>query len=84
MIKRVGPIGVSTPQEQPICAGLNYTKKERCIMLSNLGAMIGIEILKASRSRMPLFTALGFLLMPLMDAFFMSSSKTPILRGGQA
>ena len=39
---------------------------------------IWIELHKATRSRMPLFTALGFLLMPLVDAFFMIILKDPV------
>ena len=45
--------------------------------MNNLANAIWIELLKASRSRMPLFTALGFLLMPLVDAFFMIILKDP-------
>ena len=39
---------------------------------------IWMELCKARRSRMPLFTALGFLLMPLVDAFFMIILKDPV------
>ena len=39
--------------------------------MNNLSAMIWVELRKALRSRMPLFTLLGFLLMPVVDAFFM-------------
>ena len=39
---------------------------------------VWIELRKATRSRMPLFTALGFLLMPLVDAFFMIILKDPV------
>ncbi len=45
--------------------------------MRDLAAMIRVEALKAVRSRMPLFTALGFLLMPLVDAFFMIILKDP-------
>jgi ABC-2 type transport system permease protein len=39
--------------------------------------MVRVELLKAARSRMPIFTLLGFLLMPLMAAFFMIILKDP-------
>jgi ABC-2 type transport system permease protein len=42
-----------------------------------LMSMIWVELYKAGRSRMVLFTLLGFLLMPLMDAFFMIILKDP-------
>jgi ABC-2 type transport system permease protein len=45
--------------------------------MRDLAAMIRVEALKAVRSRMPLFTGLGFLLMPLVDAFFMIILKDP-------
>ena len=45
--------------------------------MHNLADTIWIELHKAIRSRMPLFTALGFLLMPLVDAFFMIILKDP-------
>jgi ABC-2 type transport system permease protein len=45
--------------------------------MNNLADMIWIEIHKATRSRMPLLTALGFLLVPLVDAFFMIILKDP-------
>lgn len=46
--------------------------------MRNLIDMIWIEVRKATRSRMPLFTALGFLLLPLVDAFFMIILKDPV------
>jgi ABC-2 type transport system permease protein len=39
--------------------------------------MMRVELLKAFRSRMPLWTALGFLLLPLADTFFMIILKDP-------
>jgi ABC-2 type transport system permease protein len=38
---------------------------------------VWIELRKATRSRMPLFTALGFLLLPLVGAFLMFVVKDP-------
>lgn len=46
--------------------------------MGNLADMIWIEVRKAKRSRMPIFTALGFLLLPLVDAFFMIILKDPV------
>ena len=46
-------------------------------MLPNLRDAIWIETRKALRSRMPVATLLGFLLMPLMVAFFMVILKDP-------
>jgi ABC-2 type transport system permease protein len=46
-------------------------------MLSYLADAIWIEARKAQRSRMPPATALGFLLMPLVVAFFMVILKDP-------
>jgi ABC-2 type transport system permease protein len=45
--------------------------------MRNLANMIWVEWYKAGRSRMPIFTALGFLLMPLVDTFFMIILKDP-------
>lgn len=45
--------------------------------MRDLANMIWIETLKVRRSRLPIYTALGFLLMPLMDAFFMVILKDP-------
>src|SRR5271169_6685528 len=49
---------------------------EECGM-SSLSDMIWIELRKAIRSRMPLWTALGSLLMPLGIAFLIFVSKNP-------
>lgn len=43
----------------------------------NLMTMIRIETLKALRSRVPMFTALGFMMLPLAAAFFMFVLKDP-------
>lgn len=43
----------------------------------NLVAMLWIELLKAARSKMPVLTALGFLLVPLVGAFLMIIYKDP-------
>ncbi len=43
----------------------------------NLAAAVWSEILKARRSRMPLLTALGFSLVPLMGGFFMILLRDP-------
>jgi ABC-2 type transport system permease protein len=45
--------------------------------MKNLSQAIWIESLKARRSRMPLLTGLGFLLIPLMGGFFMVILKDP-------
>ena len=45
--------------------------------MNNLSGMIWIEFRKAIRSRMPLFTALGSLFMPLGVAFLIFVSKNP-------
>lgn len=47
--------------------------------MSNLGQAIWVEFLKARRSRMPLFTAIGFSLLPLAGGFFMIILKDPEL-----
>jgi len=47
--------------------------------MSNLAQAIWVEMLKARRSRMPLFTALGFALLPLALGFFMVILKDPEL-----
>src|SRR3990172_8648329 len=49
---------------------------EDCKM-NNLSDMIWIELRKAIRSRMPLWTALGSLFMPLGIAFLIFVSKNP-------
>jgi ABC-2 type transport system permease protein len=46
-------------------------------MMTDLAGTLWMELRKATRSRMPLYTALGFLLMPLVDAFFMIILKDP-------
>jgi ABC-type transport system involved in multi-copper enzyme maturation permease subunit len=51
---------------------------EDCKMV-NLSDMIWIELRKAIRSRMPLFTALGSLFMPLGIAFLIFLAKNPEL-----
>jgi len=45
--------------------------------MSNLSAALWVETLKARRSRVPLLTALGFLLAPLAGSFFMIVLKDP-------
>lgn len=45
--------------------------------MKNLAHAMWVETLKARRSRMPLFTALGFLLVPLVGGFFMIILKDP-------
>lgn len=45
--------------------------------MNNLIAMIWVEFRKARRSRMPIFTLLGFLLVPLVDVFFMVILRDP-------
>lgn len=47
--------------------------------MNNLRQAIWVEALKARRSRMPLFTALGFALLPLGGGFFMVILKNPAL-----
>lgn len=47
--------------------------------MNNLAQAIGVELLKARRSRMPLFTALGFSLLPFVGGFFMIVLKDPEL-----
>lgn len=46
--------------------------------MANLTSMIRIEVLKALRSRVPLFTGLGFMMLPLAAAFFMFVLKDPV------
>lgn len=46
--------------------------------MSDLMSMLQIEILKAMRSRVPLFTGLGFMMLPLAAAFFMFVLKDPV------
>src|SRR5574341_1513342 len=46
--------------------------------VNNLADMIWIEWRKALRSRIPLFTALGLLMLPLSDAFLMVIFKDPV------
>jgi ABC-2 type transport system permease protein len=45
--------------------------------MDNLAGAVWVETLKFRRSRMPLFTLLGFLLVPLMGGFFMIILKDP-------
>jgi ABC-2 type transport system permease protein len=45
--------------------------------MNNLAQAIWVETLKARRSKMPLLTALGFLLVPLVGGFFMIILKDP-------
>lgn len=47
--------------------------------MSNLGQAIWVEFLKARRSKMPLFTTLGFAMLPLTGGFFMIILKDPDL-----
>jgi len=47
--------------------------------MNDLTNAVWIELRKATRSRMPLFTALGFLLLPLVGAFIMFVVKDPEL-----
>ncbi len=47
--------------------------------MNNLSDMIWIEMRKAIRSRMPLWTALGSLFMPLGMAFLLFASKNPAI-----
>jgi len=46
-------------------------------VVTNFAEAIRTEFLKARRSRMPLFTALGFSLAPIMGGFFMIILKDP-------
>jgi ABC-2 type transport system permease protein len=46
-------------------------------MVSNFAEALRTEFLKARRSRVPLFTALGFSLAPIMGGFFMIILKDP-------
>ena len=45
--------------------------------MNNLSQAIWVETLKFRRSKMPLLTLLGFLLVPLMGGFFMIILKDP-------
>ena len=45
--------------------------------MNNLAQAIWVEILKARRSKMPLFTALGFAMVPLGGGFFIMVLKDP-------
>jgi ABC-2 type transport system permease protein len=47
--------------------------------MNNIAQAVWVEMLKARRSRMPLFTALGFSLVPLAGGFFMIVLKDPEL-----
>jgi ABC-2 type transport system permease protein len=47
--------------------------------MNNLAQAIWVETLKARRSRMPLLTALGFMLVPFVGGFFMLVLKDPEL-----
>jgi ABC-2 type transport system permease protein len=47
--------------------------------MNNLAQAIWVETLKARRSRMPLLTALGFMLVPFVGGFFMLILKDPDL-----
>jgi len=47
--------------------------------MSNIAQAVWVEMLKARRSRMPLFTALGFSLLPLVGGFFMIILRDPEL-----
>ncbi len=47
--------------------------------MNNIGQAVWVEMLKARRSRMPLLTALGILLVPLGGGFFMIVLKDPEL-----
>jgi ABC-2 type transport system permease protein len=46
-------------------------------VMNELGNMIWVELRKVTRSRMPLFTLLGFLLMPLVATLFMIILRDP-------
>ena len=45
--------------------------------MNNLAQAIWVEFLKARRSKMPLFTALGFAMVPLGGGFFIMVLKDP-------
>lgn len=47
--------------------------------MNAVGRAIWVELLKARRSKMPLFTAVGFSLLPLAGGFFMIIMKDPEL-----
>ena len=47
--------------------------------MNNLTQAVWVETLKARRSKMPLFTTLGFLMIPLVGGFFMIILKDPEL-----
>jgi len=47
--------------------------------MRNLAQAIYVELLKARRSRVSLFTVLGFALLPLVGGFFMIVLKDPVL-----
>ncbi|MBE0643708.1 MAG: ABC transporter permease [Bacteroidetes bacterium] len=47
--------------------------------MNNLLHACGVELLKARRSKVPLFTALGFSLAPLAGGFFMIVLKDPVM-----
>lgn len=47
--------------------------------MNHLTAVISTEFLKARRSKMPLLTALGFMLLPFVGGFFMIILKDPAL-----
>ena len=47
--------------------------------MNQLGSIVRIETRKALRSRMPLFTAMGFMIMPLVSALFLFITKNPDL-----
>ena len=47
--------------------------------MSNLVQAVWVELLKARRSRVPFFTALGFSMVPLVGGFFMIILKDPEL-----
>ena len=47
------------------------------MLMRNLAPAVGVELLKVRRSRVPLFTLLGFALAPLAGGFFMIILKDP-------
>lgn len=47
--------------------------------MNNMSQALWVEMLKARRSRVPLFTALGFSVLPLVGGFFMIVLKDPEL-----
>lgn len=47
--------------------------------MNHLTAVIATEFLKARRSKMPLLTALGFILLPFVGGFFMIILKDPVM-----